>query len=114
MNNSTLCTLFAALALLVGPVGVNVFAQNVTMWDGHARNNTQGSINETNESTGNVTKGLIGVANGTGNAAGNITEGLGDAVNETSEVLSNTTKGVIEGIKDVVNGSSRYLNLLFF
>ena len=107
MNNSTMCTLFAALALLVGPAVVNVFAQNVTFPEDHAQNNTQTAINETNETTGNVTKGLIGVANGTGDAAGNITEGLGDAVNETSKVFSNTTEVVIEGIKDVVNGSSR-------
>lgn len=107
MNNSTLCTVFAALALLVGPVVVNAFAQNVTMWDGRAQNTTQGTTNETNETTGNVTKGLIGVADGTGNAAGNITEGLGDAVNETSEAFSNTTEVVIGGIKDVVNGSSQ-------
>ncbi|MDN5846396.1 MAG: hypothetical protein L0H53_09000 [Candidatus Nitrosocosmicus sp.] len=99
-------TLFAALAILVRPVGVNVFAQNVTMWEGQAINNTQAVSNETNETTRNVTKGLIGVANGTGNAASNYTEGLGDAVNET-EVFSNTTEGVIEGIKDVVNGSSQ-------
>ena len=107
MNNSTFYTLFAALALLVGPLVVDVFAQNVTMWEGHAQNNTQDAIKETNETTGNVTAGLIGVANGTGNAAGNITEGLGDAVNETSKVFLNTTEVVIEGIKDVVNGSSR-------
>lgn len=108
MNNSTMCMLFTALAFLVGPVVVvNVFAQNVTMWEGNAQNNTHAASNETKETTGNVTKGLIGVANGTGNAAGNITEGLGDAANETSEAFSNTTKVVIEGIKDVVNGSSR-------
>ncbi|WP_458745890.1 hypothetical protein [Candidatus Nitrosocosmicus sp. T] len=107
MNNSTFYTLFAALALLVGPLVVDVFAQNVTMWEDHAQNNTQDTIKETNETTGNVTIGLIGVANGTGNAAGNITEGLGDAVNETSKVFLNTTEVVIEGIKDVVNGSSR-------
>jgi hypothetical protein len=107
MNNSTFYTLFAALALLVGPLVVDIFAQNVTIRDGHAQNNTQDAIKETNETTGNVTTGLIGVANGTGNAAGNITEGLGDAVNETSKVFLNTTEVVIEGIKDVVNGSSR-------
>jgi hypothetical protein len=107
MNNSTLCTLFAALALLVGPIVVDDFAQNVTILDGHAQNNTQAAINKTNENTGNVTKGLIGVANGTGNTAGNITEGLGDAVNETSKIFSNTTEVVIEGIKDIVNASSR-------
>jgi hypothetical protein len=107
MNNSTMCTLFAALALLVGPAVVNVFAQDITTQEDPAQNNTQAAINETNETTGNVTKGLIGVANGTGDAAGNITEGLGDAVNETSKVFSNTTEVVIEGIKDVVNGSSR-------
>ena len=107
MNNSTMCTLFAALALLVGPIVVNVFAQHVITSENHAQNNTQAAINETNETTGNVTKGLIGVANGTGDAAGNITEGLGDAVNETSKVFSNTGEVVIEGIKNIVNGSSR-------
>ena len=107
MNNSTTCTLFAALALLVGPTVVNLLPEDVTTQEDPAQNNTQAAINGTNETTGNVTKGLIGVANGTGDAAGNITKGLGDAVNETSKVFSNTTEVVIEGIKDVVNGSSR-------
>jgi hypothetical protein len=34
------------------------------------------------------------------------TQGMEDAVNETSEALSNVTGGVMEGIKDLVNGSS--------
>jgi hypothetical protein len=107
MNNNTLYTLFASLVLLVGPIVVDVFAQDVTIKGNQTQNNTQAAVNETNETTGNVTKGLIGVANGTGDAAGNITEGLGDAVNETSKVFSNTTEVVIEGIKNIVNGSSR-------
>ena len=34
------------------------------------------------------------------------TQGMKDALNETGEALSNVTGGVMEGIKDVVNGSS--------
>jgi len=71
-------------------------------------NDNQPAINETNETTSNVTKGLIGVANGTSNAAGNITKGLNDAVNETGEAFSNTTKGAIKGIQNAVNGSIQY------
>jgi hypothetical protein len=45
--------------------------------------------------------------NETGEAAGNATEGLGKAVNKTGEALSNATGNVLEGIQDVVNGSSQ-------
>jgi hypothetical protein len=41
--------------------------------------------------------------NGTSQTA---TQGMKDALNETGEALSNVTGGVMEGIKDVVNGSS--------
>ena len=37
---------------------------------------------------------------------GTATQGMKDAMNETGEVLSNVTGGVMEGIKDLVNGSS--------
>ena len=40
--------------------------------------------------------------NGTNQTA---THGMESAVNETGEALSNVTGGVIEGIKDLVNGS---------
>ncbi len=80
-------TIFAGLTLLVGTVGINAFAQNVT----------EGA---------NQTRGPQGVVNETGEAAGNVTEGLGTAVNETGESLSNATGNVIEWIQDVVNGSS--------
>lgn len=107
MNSIILFTIFAALTLLVGLVEVNVLAQNITQETNQTGENTQATINETDEASGNVTEGLVGVANGTGEAAGNITEGLGDAVNETGEAFSNTTKGALEGIQDVVNGSSQ-------
>jgi len=107
MNSIILLTIFAALTLLVGLVEVNVFAQNITQETNQTGENTHATINETDEASGNVTEGLVGVANGTGEAAGNITEGLGDAVNETGEAFSNTTKGALEGIQDVVNGSSQ-------
>lgn len=94
MNINILFTLFAGLTSLVGLGGeIYVFAQNITPQTDQVRDDNQSAINGTTETTGNVTKGLIGVANGTGNAAGNITEGLVDAVNETGEALSNTTKG---------------------
>ena len=41
--------------------------------------------------------------NGTSQTA---THGMEDAMNETGEALSNATGGVMEGIKDLVNGSS--------
>jgi len=41
--------------------------------------------------------------NGTSQTA---TQGMKDAMNETGEALSNVTGGVMEGIKDLVNGSS--------
>ena len=41
--------------------------------------------------------------NGTSKTA---TQGMEAAVNETGEAVSNATGGVIEGIKDLVNGSS--------
>lgn len=107
MNNSILFTILTALTLLVGPVGVNVFAQNVTQQTYQTQDKTQVAMNETDETAGNVTEGLIGVVNGTGDAAGNITEGLGDAVNETGETLLNTTRGAIEGIQDAINGTSK-------
>jgi hypothetical protein len=34
------------------------------------------------------------------------TQGMKDAMNETGQALSNVTGGVMEGIKDLVNGSS--------
>ena len=34
------------------------------------------------------------------------TQGMKDAMNKTGEALSNVTGGVMEGIKDLVNGSS--------
>lgn len=36
------------------------------------------------------------------------TQGMETAINETGEALSNFTDGMIDGIKDVVNGSSWY------
>ena len=41
--------------------------------------------------------------NGTSQTA---TQGMKDAMNETGEALSNVTGGVMEGIKDLINGSS--------
>lgn len=41
-------------------------------------------------------------ANGTGQTA---TQGMKDAMNETGEALSNVTGDVMEGIKNLVNGS---------
>ena len=107
MNNSILFTILTALTLLVGSVGVDVFAQNVTQQTNQTEDKTEVAMNETDETASNVTEGLIGVANGTGDAAGNITEGLGDAVNETGETLLNTTKDAIEGIQDVINGTNK-------
>lgn len=49
--------------------------------------------------TGEITQAM----NGTSQTA---TQGMKDAVNETGEALSNVTGGVMEGIKDLVNGSS--------
>ena len=88
MNSSILFTIIGALTLLVGTVGVNAFAQNGT------------GANQTGEYA-------QGAANETGEAAGNVTKGLGNAVNETGEALSNATGNVLEGIQDVVNGSSQ-------
>ena len=89
MNINILFTVTAALTLLVGTVGVNAFAQNVTEGANQTGEYAQGSMNETGE------------------AAGNVTEGLGTAMNETGEALSNATGNVLEGIQDVVNGSSQ-------
>ena len=89
MNNNILFTIIGALTLLVGSVGVNAFAQNVTEDANETGEYAQGAVNETGE------------------AAGNVTEGLGKAVNETGEALSNATGNVLEGIQDVVNGSSQ-------
>jgi formylmethanofuran dehydrogenase subunit E-like metal-binding protein len=38
---------------------------------------------------------------------GTATQGLESAMNETGEALSNVTGDVVEGIKDLVNGSSQ-------
>jgi hypothetical protein len=89
MNNNILFTIIGALTLLVGTVGVNAFAQNVTEGTNQSGEYAQGAMNETGE------------------AAGNVTEGVGKAVNETGEALSNATGNVIEGIQDIVNGSSK-------
>ena len=88
MNNNILFTIIGALTLLVGTAGVTAFAQNVTENANETGEYAQGAVNETGE------------------AAGNVTEGLGKAVNETGEALSNATGNVLEGIQDVVNGSS--------
>ena len=88
MNNNILFTIFGALSLLVGTAGVNAFAQNVTEGTNQTGEYTQGAANETGE------------------AASNVTEGLGKAVNETGEALSNSNGNVLEGIQDIVNGSS--------
>lgn len=76
-----------ALVLSLGSIGVSSFAQNTTQVN-QTGENTQGAVNETGE------------------AAGNATEGLGGAVNKTGEALSNATGGIIEGLQDLVNGSS--------
>ena len=108
MNINILFIMFASLTVLVGLEGeTNVFAQSITPQTEQVMDDNQPAINGTNETTSNVTKGLIGVSNGTGNAAGNITKGLNDAVNETGEAFSNTTKDAIKGIQNAVNGSSQ-------
>ena len=107
MNRTILFPIFAAITLLVGTVGINAYAQNVTQNANQTGEKAQAAMNETGEAAGNVTKGLSGAANETGEAAGNVTKGLGKAVNETGEALSNVTGNVIEGIKDLFNGSSK-------
>ncbi|WP_144728426.1 hypothetical protein [Candidatus Nitrosocosmicus arcticus] len=87
MNNTMLFTICMALTLFVGSIGGNAFAQNTSQ------------VNQTGES-------VQGTMNETGEAAGNVTEGLGDALNQTGEALSNVTGGIMEGFKDIVNGSS--------
>ena len=89
MNRTILFPIFAAITLLVGTVGINAYAQNVTQNANQTGEKAQAAMNETGE------------------AAGNVTKGLGKAVNETGEALSNVTGNVIEGIKDVFNGSSK-------
>jgi peptidoglycan hydrolase CwlO-like protein len=106
MNIGKLFTIFILLILLMGLGQTNVHAQSNTTQPEHVEDNNQ-SMKSNNETKGNITSGLVGVANGTGNAADNITKGLGDAVNETGEAFSNSTKGAIEGIQDVINGSSQ-------
>ncbi len=105
MDIIILFTIFTLIPL-IGSGEINVFAQNNISQIEYNEGDIQIAIQEDNETTGNITRGLVGVANGTGNAAGNITEGLGDAVNETGEALSNSTKDTIEGINDVFNGSN--------
>lgn len=108
MNNNILFLMFGGLMILIGLEGeTKAFAQSITPQTDQVMENNQHLIYGTNETTSNVSKGLIGIANGTGNAAGNITEGLNDAVNETGEAFSNTTKDAIEGIHNVINGSSQ-------
>ncbi|MBA2267143.1 MAG: hypothetical protein H0W19_02235 [Nitrosopumilus sp.] len=87
MNNTMLFTICMALTLLVGSIGGNAFAQNASQGN-QTGERAQGAMNET------------------GKAAGNVTEGLGGALNETGEALSNVTGGIMEGFKDIVNGSS--------
>jgi len=88
MNNSLVYTIFIALTFVAGSVAVNAFAQNMSQ-----------SANQTGE-------GMQAAGNETGEAAGNATQGLGAAMNETGEALSNATQGVVEGLQDLVNGSS--------
>lgn len=110
MNISIFFTICVGLTVLAGlerETNVFVFAQSIIPQTDQIRDYNQPAMNGTNETTSNVTTGLIGVANGTGNAAGNITEGLGNAVNETGEALSNTTKDALEGLQNIVNGSSQ-------
>ena len=89
MNRTILFPIFAAITLLVGTVGINAYAQNVTQNASQTGEKAQAAMNQTGE------------------AAGNVTKGLGKAVNQTGEALSNVTGNVIEGIKDVFNGSSK-------
>jgi hypothetical protein len=110
MNVSILFTIFVGLTVLAGlerETNIFVSAQSIIPQTDQIRDDNQLAMNGVNETTSNVTTGLIGVANGTGNAAGNISEGLVDAVNETGEALSNTTKDALEGLQNVVNGSSQ-------
>ncbi|HET6589963.1 MAG TPA: hypothetical protein VFG45_07365 [Candidatus Nitrosocosmicus sp.] len=58
------------------------------------------------QSANQTGEGMQGAANETGEAAGNATQGLGGAMNETGEALSNATQGAVEGLQDLVNGSS--------
>ncbi len=48
-------------------------------------------------------RGAGDAINGTNQTA---TQGMVDAMNETGQALSNVTEGLIEGINDIVNGSS--------
>ena len=105
MNNTMLFTICMALTLFVGSIGGNAFAQNASQAN-QTGERAQGAMNETGEAAGNVTEGLSGAANETGEAAGNVTEGLGGTLNQTGEALSNVTGGIMEGFKDIVNGSS--------
>jgi hypothetical protein len=88
MNNTLLFTICMALTLFVGNLSVITFAQNTSQ------------VNQTGERA-------EGAMNETGAAGGNITEGLGGALNQTGEALSNVTGGIMEGIKDVINGSNQ-------
>ena len=87
MKSGIIFTVCMALVLSLGSIGVSSFAQNTTQVN-QTGENAQGAVNETGE------------------AAGNATEGLGGAVNETGEALSNATGGIMEGLQDLVNGSS--------
>ena len=88
MNDNILFTIIGALTLLGGSV----------------RSMPLHKMSPKANRTGEYAKGAM---NETGEVAGNATEGLGKAVNETGEALSNATGNVLEGIQDVVNGSSQ-------
>lgn len=88
MNKSIWVTTVIAFTILSTSMSIDVFAQNMS----------QGA-NETAEKTG-------AAMNETGEAAGNATQGIGGAMNETGDVLSNITGNIVEGAKNLFNGSS--------
>jgi methyl-accepting chemotaxis protein len=106
MNNSILYAIFIAGIFVAGSLGVNAFAQNMSQSANQTGETAQSAMAGTSETAANATEGMEASMNETGEAAGNATEGLGVAVNETGEALSNVTGGIMEGIKDMVNGSS--------
>ena len=81
-------------------MGINVSMVNcLTNSTSDTYNNSMVSEMRQNQ-TGEVAQEAM---NGTSKTA---TQGMEAAVNETGEAVSNATGGVIEGIKDLVNGSS--------
>lgn len=79
---------FAALVFAVTTTNANIFAQNVSQAANQTGEKFHTALNQTGEATQNATE-------------------LDKTMNKTGETIKNFSGNVVEGLKDLFNGSSK-------